>query len=557
MKEFIEAPRKIYAQAKNEGRLVEGLLLEEIKKLALKQQGVVETQFGSIAVDTDPMSRAAPKTENNIDCEFGEEEIKLANQAVEILSKCRIVSLDVPVSVNSGVTTRFLMPEKYAQIAYGLKLLFGELPERVASNPTYHIVFFTDEAFESNKKIKDVREKDVTIRLWMGQKRGEQVKICRNSTYLGEGKKGVFQFEDWRVKAIDREGIFLHAGVRRDFLWIFNGNTQRPELTEKITAIGGLTATGKTTTLCRKLARLPKETFDMIGDDGGVLKHDDSFTVFEPSGLYVKTDGIDKDQPEIFRAATASEAYLENVKLSKYPYMPDFSDTTKTKNGRAIVLRKNLAIGSKDLSARKLDVIILLTRNPLMNAISKLTHEQATMQFIYGESIETSGGIALEDGKFKREFFLDPFVVGNRLEHAMLFYNLLKKNPDVKCFLTNTGTIGEDDIKITLRDTLAIINDVLRDSIKFSDIPDMLGYYFPIKCDRANLDRLVAFEKFKNAELLKIMVKKFLDSRNEYLAEFEKKYGRIDDSIRESLKHEFDEKDFEEILSELNYSVDE
>jgi len=175
-----------------------------------------------------------------------------------------------------------------------LRLLFAEPKDGVVERPTYTIVYFTDDAFELNKKTVDVREKDATIRLWMGQRRGEQVKICRNSSYMGEGKKGVFQFEDWRVKSIDREGIFLHAGARRDYLWVFDYSTKRPELQEIVTAVAGLTATGKTTTLCRKLARLPEERSEMIGDDGGTFWFDGGFSNFEGNGLYIKTEELEK-----------------------------------------------------------------------------------------------------------------------------------------------------------------------------------------------------------------------------------------------------------------------
>ncbi len=536
MREFIEAPGRIYEEARVDGRLIDGKSFNKLKKIALDQEGVVETQFGSLAVDSEPMSRAAPKTKNNLDYEFGDEERQLALQAVDVLRECRVVCLDAPVGENSGVTVRFLLPEKYAHIAYGLKLLFGPWRRKV-DNPTYSIVFFTDDAFEANKKIRDVREKDVTIRLWMGSKRGEQVKICRNSTYLGEGKKGTFQFEDWRVKEIDKEGLFLHAGVRRDRLWVYNHKTRRPELTWRTTAISGLTATGKTTTLCRRFARIPREKSEMIGEDGGSFRFDGSYCAFEPMGLYVKTDGIDDKQPEILRATTSSEAYLENISLSRYPYIPNFSDTRKTTNGRAIVLRKNLEIASKGLCTDKVHNIILLTRNPLMNVISKLTHEQATMQFIYGESIESSGGIAVDAGKFKREFFLDPFIVGDRLKHALIYYDLLKRNPSINCYLANTGTIGEDERKVTLRDSLAVYNDLLRNSLRFSEKPDALGYHYPTKSDRANLEKLMALDKFK-PETLEKRIEDFLIGRRRYLNEFESKWGTIPSIIKESLRYE-------------------
>jgi len=538
MKEFIEAPRRIYEEAKKDGRLIEGLSLEELKLFTLKQEGVVTTGMGSVAAYSDPMSRAAAKTKNSIDHEFGEEERQLANQAIEILRKYKVVSLDFPVGKTDEITGRLLVSEDYSQLAYATRLLFGEGSERIVEYPTYQIVLFTDNNFERNKKIKDVREKDVTIRLWMEKDRREQVKIGRNTTYFGEVKKGVFTFEDWRVKAIDKEGIFLHAGVRRDKLWTYNYKTKKPELEEKITAISGLTATGKTSLLCRKSGRMPREKSEMVGEDGGTFRFDGSFCAFEKSGVYAKTDSIDRVHPEILSASLAEEAYLENVSLRQYPYIPNFSNVSLTKNSRAVVLRENLGIASEEIDVDRIDNIALLTRNPLINAISWLkTPEQATMQEIYGESIQSSGGVEVEAGKPIREFFLDPFVVGDRLEHAMIFYDFLKKNDHINCYLLNTGTIGQDGIDITLRDTLAILNDLLRERMKFSPNPDSLGYFYPIKCDRANLDKLTASDNFE-PEVYEKRIKEFLTGRQLYLEEFKSKWGEIPENIKESLRYE-------------------
>ena len=536
---FKKTAEKIYADAKKDGRLSEGLTLQQLKELAALQEGVIQTQIGSVAADSEPMSRSAPFTRNNIDHEFGEEEERLSRQAEDILSSERLVSLDTIVGDGrDGVTARFIMPVAYAQIAYGLKLLFDQPAARVVEDPTYTVIFFTDDAFEANKGRKLI-DKDITIRLWMGDRRGEQVKICRNSIYLGEGKKGVFQFEDWRVKAIDKNGIFLHAGARRDNLWIYDLETERPELKEVVMGVSGLTATGKTTTLCRKFAKLPRESSEMIGDDGGTLFADGSYCAFEYGGLYVKTEGLDASQPEILRAAESKEAFLENVAISKYPYMPDFMDVSKTANGRAVISRENLEIASGSLSADRLDFIVILTRNPLVNVINKLTPEQATMQFIYGESIESSGGNPEEAGKFKRVFFLDPFMCGDKLEHAMIFYDIIKRNR-VKCYLANTGTLGQEEIKVTLRQSLATYNDLARVQLRFSFEPDFLGYYYPIKSDRANMDKMCAAPLFPDKELLAKKVRDFLRGRERFIEEFQAEYGEIPENIRESLPYRED-----------------
>lgn len=537
MNYFKAAAKQIYEEARRDRRLIEGRTLEEIKHIALRQEGVIQTQLGSVASDSEPMNRSAPHTRNSVDHAFGEAEEALARQAVDILGRERVIALDTIVGDGlDGVTARFLIPEAYAQIAYGLKLLFDRPEARIIDDPTYTIIYFTDEHFEPNKS-KKLLDKDIMVRLFMGDKRGDQVKICRNTIYLGEGKKGVFQFEDWRIKAIDKTGIFLHAGARRDYLWIYDENTERPELQEVVMAVSGLTATGKTTTLCRKFSKLPRESSEMIGDDGGAIGFDGSYAAFEIGGLYVKTEGLDESQPEILRAAESRDAFLENVAVTKYPYMPDFKDIAKTGNARAIVTRENLEIASKSLRAERLHDIIILTRNPLVNVISRLTAEQATMQFIYGESIESSGGNPEEAGKFKREFFLDPFVAGDRLEHAMIFYDIVKRNR-IPCYLANTGTIGPHDEKVTLRQSLTTYNDLARKQLRFSVESDSMGHYYPIKCDRANLDQMRADLLFKDRNLMKKKVADFFRGRELYLESFEAKYGRIAKPIRESLPYQ-------------------
>lgn len=541
---FKQAAEKIYSDAKKSGRLIEGRSLEQLKEIALQQDGVIQTNLGSVAADSEPMSRSAPHTKNSVDHSFGDEEKALASEAVECLEKESVLSLDSIIGDGrDGVTARFIMPVAYAQIAYGLKLLFEDTPAaRVVEKPTYTIIFFTDDSFEPNK-FKKLIDKDITVRLWMGDKRGEQVKICRNTIYLGEAKKGIFQFEGWRVKEIDQQGIFLHCGARRDFLWIYDLETERPELQERVTGVSGLTATGKTTTLCRKLAKLPRESSEMLGDDGGIIGRDGSYAAFEQGGVYIKTEGLDESQPEILRAALGADAFLENVAISRYPYTPDFKDTSKTGNGRAIVRRDNLGIASKSLRADRLDYIIILTRNPLVNVISRLSPEQATMQFIYGESIESSGGNPEEAGTFKRVVFLDPFLVGDRLEHAMLFYEIIKKNR-IKCYLANTGAIGEDDLKVSLRQSLASYSDIMRVQLRFGSDPDHLGYHNPIKSDRANMDLMNAYPKFYNKDLLKSKVADFLRGRRTFLEDFESKWGAIPEPIRESLPYRDDQIDF-------------
>ncbi|MBN2539471.1 MAG: hypothetical protein JXB09_05430, partial [Deltaproteobacteria bacterium] len=137
----------------------------------------------------------------------------------------------------------------------------------------------------------------------------------------------------------------------------------------------------------------------------------------------------------------------------------------------------------------------------------------------------------------------DPFLVGDRLEHAMLFYEIIKKNR-IKCYLANTGAIGEDNLKVSLRQSLASYSDILRVQLRFGSAPDHLGYHNPIKSDRANMDLLNAYPKFPDKDLLKSKVADFLRGRRVFLEDFESKWGAIPEPVRESLPYRDDQIDF-------------
>ncbi len=142
---FKTAAAKIYIDARNEGRLIEGCSVEDLKQLALRHEGVLQTQMGSLAADSEPMSRSAPHTRNNIDHQLGEPEERLAQNALELLGREKLVSLDTMVGDGrDGITARFLIPIQYAHIATGLKLLLDGPSPRVVENPTYTVVYFTD-----------------------------------------------------------------------------------------------------------------------------------------------------------------------------------------------------------------------------------------------------------------------------------------------------------------------------------------------------------------------------------------------------------------------------
>ncbi len=457
-KEFQETAREIYNHAKEENRIILNPSNRELKKLTSKEPEARRTKYGNIMVETEPTSRAAMFTKNNLDCKFGKEEQKLLKLAKDQLSKEKLVSIDVQIGDGSeGITARLIVPTRFAHVAYGGRKLFKSVKNPV-KDPTYQIIMFSDREFEKNKT-KKLPKKSITIRNAHSQ-RGKLIKIIRNSNYLGEWKKGVFTGEDYRAKQTN--SIFLHAGCRQDYLKMPNGKYKLQS-----SLFIALSANGKTSLTCKVLARKKKEKSWLIQDDGGILKQDGSFKGFEAGGIFVKTDSLNpKEQKETYLGVLNSESYLENVYVDKNGEI-DFYNVKRTSNGRAVIQRKNLLSASKEINVRQIDNLFIITRGNIIPAIAKLTQEQATAFMILGQSMESSAGDPTQAGKIKNIFFYDPFIAGSKKRHINIFYKIIKKNPQIRCYLINTGGIGEGKnyIDIKLKDTIKILRSVLREEI--------------------------------------------------------------------------------------------
>jgi len=454
--EFVEAVDRIRRKAIVENRLIDNPTDEELRRLMEKEPGVTRTVYGSFVAKSEPTSRSAMFTKNNIDHAFGEEELQLLVQCETILAKERLISIDVIVGNESSETTaRLVAPEHFAHVAYGGKNLFIPAKHEL-KEPTYQVIFFADEAFESNES-KPLPEKDITIRLVMFED-GRVIKIVKNSNYIGEFKKGVFAAEDWNAK-IKRGGIFLHAGCREDYLQSVSGDYR-----EIRTLLLALSANGKTTTTCIILARKGKEKSWIVQDDGGTLMPDGSFHGFEAGGVFVKTESVNPgDQIEVFYGLLKPDTVCENVHVTEDGYF-DFYNLKRTSNGRAVVLRRDLMHTSAHINVERVDNIIQITRGPLIPAIAKLTLEQAVVLMILGQAMETSAGDPTQAGKIRSEFFYDPFMVGNKAEHANRFYEILRGLPYINYYLINTGGVGERGSfkKITIEHTKGILDSLLR-----------------------------------------------------------------------------------------------
>lgn len=472
LREFERTAIRILEKARAEGRLVENPDDIELASILEREPGVRRTIYGNYVADSEPTSRSAIFTKNSVDDAFGEDETRLLAQCEERLAHQRIICVDRIVgSRSSGVTVRLIVPERFAHVAYGGRNLFYP-PLSPVVEPTYHIVFFYDDAFDRNRELP-LAQKDISIRLAMLEG-GKFVKIVRNGNYIGEYKKGVFAAEDWTRKAYGK-GIFLHAGCREDHLQSAHGDYRTVR-----TLLVALSANGKTSTTCKILARKGNEKSWLIQDDGGTLYPDGSFHGFEGGGVFVKTEGVNPGtQAEIFYGLLKPSTLSENVYVDESGEF-DFYNFTRTSNGRAVVKRSDFMHASQYIDVPRIDNFVLITRGPLIPAISRLNREQAAALMVLGQAMESSAGNPALAGTIRGEFFYDPFVAGNRAAHANRFYEILQGLPDMRFFLLNTGGIGvlarsagdsDESLEsryrdIGLQDTMAILDSLLRGGLE-------------------------------------------------------------------------------------------
>ncbi len=472
IREFQRTANRIRERAKAEGRLTDNPDEKQLRAILAREPGVRRTRYGNYVAESEPTSRSAIFTKNSVDDAFGDDERRLLAQCEEELSHHRLISLDRVVgNSDSGTTVRLIVPERFVHVAYGGGNLFVPC-EQPVSDPTYQIVFFYDEAFDRNRDLP-LAQKDITIRLAMLED-GHFVKVIRNGNYIGEYKKGVFAAADWTAKA-HGNGIFLHAGCREDHLQSAHGDYRTVR-----TMLVALSANGKTSTTCKILARKGNEKSWLIQDDGGTLLPDGSFRGFEGGGVFVKTEGVNPGtQAEIFYGLLKPSTLCENVYVDDAGEF-DFYNFQRTSNGRAVVRRADFMHASSNIDVERVDNFVLITRGPLIPAISKLTREQAAALMVLGQAMESSAGNPALAGTIRSEFFYDPFVAGDRAAHANRFYEIQGCLPEMNYYLLNTGSIGSlarngGDLDeptdsrfrdIRLEDTMAILDSLLRGGLE-------------------------------------------------------------------------------------------
>ncbi len=303
----------------------------------------------------------------------------------------------------------------------------------------------------------------------------QKIIVIAGTEYAGEIKKSMFSVMNYMLPKCDVLPMHCSANMGKD------GDTA---------IFFGLSGTGKTT-LSADANRI------LIGDDEHGWTNDN--TVFNiEGGCYAKAIGITADsEPEIFATTEMKNTVLENVILDDKG-VPDFEDTTLTKNTRISYPIHFIPNASETGVGGIPKNIIMLTCDAfgVLPPVSRLTAAQANYQFLNGYTSKVAGtevGIDTPEATFSTCFGapfmpLRPSVYGDMLAEKIRTHN-------VDCWLVNTGWIGGaygTGKRISLKYTRAIVAAILNGTLKqvATATDSVFGLAIPTACENVPSDVL-------------------------------------------------------------------
>jgi len=485
----------IFAEEFQPKRIIDNPPEEKLREWALEQGGVI-TEFGNLSVVTSVRNRIAKFTEVVMG-KLRQEDVQLVHRVLEYLRGKEMIQLDRVMCHTPGFkrNCRVYFTAEYARIP----LMWGNTlfpPE--GGKPDFITITVAE---WPEKKTLVFPESGLTLIL--------------GSDYKGENKKAMLRQVMYWAK---QEGnLGLHAASK----------ILRVHKDGKLSDFGfllfGLSGTGKTALSCHSHWLSAPERVVIRQDDVVILRSDGSAIGTEES-FYLKTDGLEPgSQPLLYAAAISPRAILENVWVEPGTCKVDFFDTTLTSNGRGMVKRRDIAFTDNEIDLEKVDFMIFINRRyDILPPVVRLTPEWAAVAFMLGESVETSAGDPTQAGKSLRVVGTNPFIVGSEEEEGNIFLSILRNNPDIKCFILNTGMVGgkERGQKITHRDSLKIMEMLARDKIVWKK-DEFWGYEVPSQIPGVDLSRF-DLSNYYPEEQMQELSEDLKSERLEWLSQFQR-----------------------------------
>ncbi|MFC2045604.1 phosphoenolpyruvate carboxykinase (ATP) [Chloroflexota bacterium] len=466
---------------------------DKLREWSLEQGGVV-TEFGNLSVVTSVRNRIAKFTEVIMEGLAGKDE-QLVHQVMQYLRDKEVIQLDRVMCHTPGYkrNCRVYVTADYPRIP----LMWGN-------------TLFPSEGGEPDFTT-------ITVAEWPEKKTlvfpDSGTTLILGSDYKGENKKAMLRQVMYWAKQKGYLGLHAASKIMRVHR---NG-----KLADYGFLLFGLSGTGKTSLSCHSHWLRPPERVIIRQDDVVIFKSDGSAVGTEES-FYLKTDALEPSaQPLLYAAAISPRAILENVWVDPETGRVDFFDTTLTSNGRGMVKRGDIAFTDSDIDLEKVNYMIFITRrHDIAPPVARLSSEWAAAAFMLGESVETSAGDPTQAGKSVRVVGTNPFIVGSEEEEGNIFLNILRNNPDIQCFILNTGNVGgaETGQKISHKDSLKILEMIARDKIEWEK-DEFWGYDVPVEIPGVQMHRF-DLSNYYPEELVQEMSKELKQERLEWLSRF-------------------------------------
>ena len=487
---------------------------EQLKEMSISDGTL--TEYNSLAFVSKVRNRSANSTYFVNDIPLGVDQQGISrDKADEIVANVnkylenkKLIRLDKKMGShpNFSFNCRLYITKKYSRIAY-------------MWNNTLFDSNNTDKSDFVSVYVPEWKEKIILVYP------NEGITYILGTDYFGEAKKSFLRMAMYKVKNMG--GLGLHAGSK-----ILRVKDKNDTLNDVGFIMFGLSGTGKTT--------LTIHDHGLSGDEKAIVRQDDvifmndkGYCYGSENGFFIKTEGLDDGQKVLYEAATSQNSIFENVMI-KDDSKVDFDDTTLTGNGRGIVLREEISNTDDSINLKKAHKLIFITRrNDIVPPVVKLTSSQAVTAFMLGESIETSAGDPTKAGQSKRCVGTNPFIIGSEGEEGHILHDILVKNPDMECFILNTGSVGASQDftgeKITIKVSTTIMKEIAKDSIKW-ELDKEWGYMIPKSIEGIDIEKYNPRNYYSEIEY-KHIKNKLLEERVNWLS----RYSDLSTDIFESI----------------------
>lgn len=481
--------------------IIDNPSLEELRKLASHKERT--TKYGSASYISQMRNRSAKAT-FLVDCEgfqlgvdqqgmAPEKALALAAQVQEYLKDKEVIKVDRQLCLHQACNfhCRLYITKDYASIPFQ----------------------WLNMTFEARNKHNEPDFVSIYVPEWP-----ERIIFCHpiekttyilGPDYFGECKKSFLRKAMYAIK--ERGGLGFHAGSK-----VLRVTNKDGELVEVGFIMFGLSGTGKTTlTMHDHGLREPEKV--MIRQDDVVLMNEQGYCYGTENGFYIKTEGLDESQRVLYQAAISPHAIFENVMVLPDGTI-DFNNVELTSNGRGVILRSEVLGTDDKIDLEKANKIIFITRrNDIIPPVAKLTPAQAAAYFMLGESIETSAGDPTKAGQSKREVGTNPFIMGPEAEEGNRLLNILKANPDMECYILNTGAVGGK--KITIHLSTEIMKAIAKDNIKWETDADW-GYQVAVEIPGLDISAYQP-SQYYDAQTYAELVEKLRQERRAWLNKYQ------------------------------------